>query len=83
MFEEVEGMKTQDNIWFGGDTYCNKYTANASRIAVKGTILSLEKVMEGKWNNAFAAVRPPGHHMGHNNKPNGFCIYNNVVIGTL
>ena len=37
--------------------------------------------MEGKWSNAFAAIRPPGHHMGHQQEPRGFCIYNNVVIG--
>jgi acetoin utilization deacetylase AcuC-like enzyme len=40
-------------------------------------------VIEGKWSNAFAAIRPPGHHSGHVNNPNGFCIYNNVVIGKI
>ena len=33
------------------------------------------------WSNAFAAIRPPGHHAGNSNTPNGFCVYNNVAIG--
>jgi histone deacetylase 6 len=28
--------------------------------------------------NAFALVRPPGHHSGFRNVINGFCVYNNV-----
>jgi histone deacetylase 6 len=37
--------------------------------------------MEGKWENGFAVIRPPGHHSGAKNTINGFCIYNNVAIG--
>lgn len=36
--------------------------------------------MSGKWGNAFAVVRPPGHHSGARNTLNGFCIFNNVAI---
>ena len=30
--------------------------------------------------SSFAIIRPPGHHC--NNDPNGFCVFNNVVIAT-
>ena len=34
----------------------------------------------GKFNNAFCAVRPPGHH-AEKDKAMGFCIYNNIAVG--
>jgi len=36
-------------------------------------------VMEGKVENVFCAVRPPGHHAEYN-KSMGFCYFNNVAI---
>lgn len=68
-------------MWVNSDCYVNKHTAKASRIAVSGTLLALDKVVQQEWSNSFAAVRPPGHHAGHVKEPNGFCIYNNVAIG--
>ncbi|VDM56287.1 unnamed protein product [Angiostrongylus costaricensis] len=31
--------------------------------------------------NAFAVIRPPGHHAGIS-EPSGFCIFNNVAVAT-
>lgn len=43
--------------------------------------MSVENVWKGLWDNAFALVRPPGHHAGAiANEIEGFCIYNNVAI---
>jgi acetoin utilization deacetylase AcuC-like enzyme len=36
-------------------------------------------LMEGKIDNAFCAVRPPGHH-AEMNEALGFCFFNNVAI---
>ena len=36
--------------------------------------------MEGKLNNGFAMVRPPGHH-AERDRAMGFCLFNNVAIG--
>lgn len=62
------------------DTYTNKNTASTARLCVKGVLVGIDMVMQGKWKNGFCSVRPPGHHAGHKPRPNGFCIYNNVAI---
>ncbi len=37
-------------------------------------------MLSGEAQNAFCAVRPPGHHAAVNNTM-GFCIFNNVAVG--
>ena len=74
--EDFEGLRYED-----GDTYYNKESLNSALLAAEGTRLAAENVIEGKWKNAFALVRPPGHHAcAKNNKIGGFCLMNNVAI---
>lgn len=42
---------------------------------------AVDAVMTGKANNAFCAIRPPGHH-AERTTAMGFCLFNNVVIAT-
>ena len=50
-----------------------------ARLAVGGVIAAVDAVMAGEIDNAFCAVRPPGHHAEHEMSM-GFCLYNNVAI---
>lgn len=59
----------------------NRSSAKVARLCVSGVMRAIDNVLEGKWDNAFCSVRPPGHHSGHVPEPNGFCIYNNIAIG--
>jgi acetoin utilization deacetylase AcuC-like enzyme len=47
--------------------------------AVGGVQCAIDAVMEGKIDNAFCAVRPPGHH-ALKDRAMGFCLFNNVAI---
>lgn len=48
-------------------------------LAVGGILNAVDMLMQGKIDNAFCAVRPPGHH-AEENKALGFCFFNNVAI---
>lgn len=52
----------------------------AAFFAVGGVLKAIDAVMKGEVDNAFCAVRPPGHH-AEVDKAMGFCYFNNVAIG--
>jgi len=62
-----------------GDMYFTKGTACAARIAAGSVILACERVMQGLYQNAFAIVRPPGHH-AEVGCMYGFCFFNNAAV---
>jgi acetoin utilization deacetylase AcuC-like enzyme/formylglycine-generating enzyme required for sulfatase activity len=53
----------------------------AAVMAAGGVLCAVDAVMQGEVRNAFCAVRPPGHH-AMRDLAMGFCIFNNVAIGT-
>lgn len=50
-------------------------------LAVGGILDTAAFMMRGEIDNAFCAVRPPGHHAEHA-KSLGFCYFNNIAIAT-
>jgi len=42
-------------------------------------VMGVDLVMGGEVENAFCAIRPPGHH-AERNKAMGFCFFNNVAV---
>jgi acetoin utilization deacetylase AcuC-like enzyme len=48
--------------------------------AAGGLLELIKVVMQGKFHNGFALVRPPGHH-AERDRAMGFCLFNNIAIG--
>ena len=61
------------------DTMLSPRSFEASLRAAGGAILAVDEVMTGKARNAFAAIRPAGHHAGEATAM-GFCLFNNAAI---
>jgi acetoin utilization deacetylase AcuC-like enzyme len=66
-------------VELGGDLYVSKGTARAARLAAGGVTSAALRVARGEVANAFALVRPPGHHCS-STIPSGFCFFNNVAV---
>ncbi|MFB9887651.1 histone deacetylase family protein [Balneatrix alpica] len=75
-------LPEQGIVWTDDDTALCPHSLRAASLAVGSVILATNRVLNSKANNAFCAVRPPGHHAEHE-LPMGFCLYNNVAIGAL
>jgi len=62
------------------DTVTTAESYDVARLAAGGVINAIDGVVSGHADNAFALVRPPGHH-AQAAVAAGFCIFNNIAIG--
>lgn len=68
-----------DHAQLDPDTVLMRHTVLAARRAAGAAVAATDAVMSGALENAFCAVRPPGHHAGRA-QAMGFCFLNNVAI---
>jgi acetoin utilization deacetylase AcuC-like enzyme len=67
------------HVAFDPDTAANPHTWAAALHAAGAAVRATDLVLDGRVNNAFCAVRPPGHHATRD-QAMGFCFFNNVAI---
>ena len=51
-------------------------------LAAGGTITAVDAVLDNEVDNAYALVRPPGHH-AERDRGRGFCVFGNVAIAAM
>jgi acetoin utilization deacetylase AcuC-like enzyme len=71
-----------DIVNIDADTAMSTGSAEAALRAAGAAVLGVDLVMRGAVTNAFAAVRPPGHH-AEPARPMGFCLFNNAGVAAL
>jgi acetoin utilization deacetylase AcuC-like enzyme len=69
----------QGHAAIDADTVLSPGSGEAALRAAGACIAAVDAVMKGEAQNAFCAVRPPGHHAEPHHAM-GFCLFNNVAI---
>ena len=78
-YKRVEGAIEHGLDRLDADTTISMQSFDASLFAAGGACAAVDAVMQGEADNAFVAVRPPGHHSTAENAM-GFCLFNNVAV---
>jgi len=61
------------------DTFISSGSLDAVGTALGAGLAGLEAVALGEVDNAFCALRPPGHH-AERERPMGFCLVNTIAV---
>ncbi|MBL4615421.1 MAG: histone deacetylase family protein [Magnetovibrio sp.] len=64
------------------DTILSPGSGDAALYAVGGVCAAVDAVVAGQVDNAFCALRPPGHHAERDHAM-GFCVFNNIAIAAF
>jgi acetoin utilization deacetylase AcuC-like enzyme len=70
------------HVAIDADTVISPASGEAALRAAGAVVAAVDAVVEKAADNAFCAVRPPGHH-AEPQRAMGFCLFNNAAIGAL
>ena len=77
--EQIKKTAGRERVYLDPDTSTSPRSYEVALLAAGGVLEAADRIMAGKTGNAFALVRPPGHH-AEASQARGFCIFNNIAI---
>ena len=79
LLRQIRQLASYGGGEFDSDTYVTVDSWDAACLAAGAAVGAVEAVLSGVARNAFALVRPPGHHATPN-RAMGFCLINNIAV---
>jgi acetoin utilization deacetylase AcuC-like enzyme len=80
--EKIRSLNQEYAAETGVLTPMGRGSFEIAKLAAGGVIEAVDAVLSGEINNAYALVRPPGHHAIADTGM-GFCIFGNAAIATM
>ena len=78
----LRAVPKSGHVGIDADTILSPASGEAALRAAGGVVAAVDAVVAREADNAFCAVRPPGHH-AEPERAMGFCLFNNVAVGAL
>ncbi len=78
-FDQIRQTAGRERVYLDPDTSTSPKSYETALLAAGGTLKAAEMIVQKKVDNAFALVRPPGHH-AEASAARGFCIFNNIAV---
>jgi acetoin utilization deacetylase AcuC-like enzyme len=77
-----ESARNGEKVFSTRDCSIGPKSFDVALLAAGGVMAGVDAVLNGRVDNVFCAVRPPGHHAGRDSAM-GFCFINNVAVGAV
>jgi len=77
-----ESVRKGEKVFSTRDCSICPRSFDVALLAAGGVMAGVDAVLNGRVDNVFCAVRPPGHHAGRDSAM-GFCFINNVAVGAV
>src|SRR5271165_4156766 len=78
----LRAVPKSGHVGIDADTILSPASGMAALRAAGAVVAAVDAVVAREADNAFCAVRPPGHH-AERARAMGFCLFNNVAVGAL
>ena len=78
----LRAVPESGHVGIDADTILSPASGEAALRAAGAVVAAVDAVVAREADNAFCAVRPPGHH-AEPERAMGFCLFNNIAVGAL
>jgi acetoin utilization deacetylase AcuC-like enzyme len=80
--ERIKRLSSEAGGEAGEETPFGRGSYEIALLAAGGCITAVDAVLDARVDNAYALVRPPGHH-AERDQGRGFCIFGNIALAAM